>query len=344
MPNKANIAVNIKNLSKIYTNKQTGEQTTALKNIDLEIYKGDIFGIIGMSGAGKSTLVRTMNFLEAPTSGTVELGGEDLAKLGQVALRKKRQNIGMVFQQFNLCMQVSVLENVCLPLKIAGVPKEEARKKAKEMLELVGILDKATAYPSQLSGGQKQRVGIARALVTDPEVLLCDEATSALDPQTTDSILNLLEDINHKKGITIVIITHEMDVVQAICNRVAIIDSAQIAECGKVEDIFSRPKSEAAKKFFYKESGKLGIQVDGGPKYRLVFDKASYTQPIIANLILDLKIPVSILYADIRDIDSEYYGQTVLQMPADPELTQKAVDYLLAKNLQVEEVKDDAIY
>jgi len=241
--------VKLLNLGKIFKSKNA--EVKALEDISLEIEKGEVFGIIGMSGAGKSTLVRCINFLERPTAGTVIFDGHDLSKLTGIELNKVRQSIGMIFQQFNLLMQRNALNNICFPLEVAGVSKNQAIERAKELLELVGLSDKAEAYPSQLSGGQKQRVAIARALATNPKVLLCDEATSALDPKTTRSILSLLKDINIRLGITVIIITHEMSVIEQICNRVAIIDNSQIAEVGKVEEIFTSPKSAAAKRQVY---------------------------------------------------------------------------------------------
>ncbi len=244
--------IQIKNLEKNYTSHNN--TVTALSKINLDIEKESIYGIIGMSGAGKSTLVRCINFLERPTSGTVIIGDKDLSKLNEKQLRRVRQKIGMIFQQFNLLMQRNVIDNICFPLEISGVKKEEARKRAEELLELVNLSDKCKSYPSQLSGGQKQRVAIARALATNPEILLCDEATSALDPDTTRSILSLLKDINKKLGITIIIITHEMKVVEEICDYVAIVDKGHLAEQGKVLDVFSNPSTEAAKRLVYVRS------------------------------------------------------------------------------------------
>ncbi|HHU49252.1 MAG TPA: ATP-binding cassette domain-containing protein, partial [Clostridiales bacterium] len=241
--------IKIEALSKVFQGPDG--DFSALEDINLEIRSGEIFGIIGMSGAGKSTLVRCINFLERPTKGTVYFDGQDLSELTKNELYKIRQSIGMIFQQFNLLMQRSVLGNVCFPLEIAGVEKSKAVERAKELLSIVGLTDKTYAYPSQLSGGQQQRVAIARALATSPKVLLCDEATSALDPATTKDVLMLLKDINRRLGITIVIITHEMRVIEEICNRVAIIDSSRIAEVGSVEQIFTRPKTKAGKRLVF---------------------------------------------------------------------------------------------
>lgn len=241
--------IELKNISKVFDS--TTGKVEALEEINLSIDKGDIYGIIGMSGAGKSTLVRCMNLLERPTSGNVIIEGEDLTLLRETELRRKRRDISMIFQHFNLLMQKNVLENVCFPLYITGVKKDEAKRKALSLLEEVGLTEKAYTYPSQLSGGQKQRVAIARALAVNPKILLCDEATSALDPQTTKSILKLLKDINEKYGITIVLITHEMTVVEEICSHVAILDEGRLAETGTVAEIFSNPKSKEGKKLIY---------------------------------------------------------------------------------------------
>ena len=238
--------IEIKNLTKIFSGS-SGE-VTALKHVNLSIRRGEIFGIIGLSGAGKSTLVRCINLLEQPTEGQIFIDGVDLTSLDARHLRQERQQIGMIFQSFNLLMQRTALQNVCFPLELVGTPKERARKRAMELLDIVGLSDRAGSYPTQLSGGQKQRVAIARALASNPKVLLCDEATSALDPATTQSILELLRDINRNLSITVVLITHEMRVIQEICHRVAILAQSQVEEIGEVEEIFLNPKSEAARK------------------------------------------------------------------------------------------------
>ncbi len=247
--------IQIQNVAKTFMTKDN--QVEALKGISLDINKGDIYGIIGMSGAGKSTLVRCLNFLERPTKGTILIEKQDLSQLTEKQLRKVRTNIAMIFQHFNLLMQRNVLDNVCFPMEIAGISRHDARKRATELLEIVGLEEKAKSYPSQLSGGQKQRVAIARALANNPGILLCDEATSALDPATTKSILKLLQDINQQYGITIVIITHEMAVVREICSHVAILDNGGLAEHGTVEEIFFNPKSTAAKELIFMEEGKF---------------------------------------------------------------------------------------
>lgn len=334
------IMIQMKDVVKTFTGKEN--RVEALKGISLDIYKGEIYGIIGMSGAGKSTLVRCLNFLEKPTSGTVLIEGEDLAGMKEAQLRKVRTQIAMIFQHFNLLMQRSVLDNVCFPMEITGSSKKEAREKAKELLEVVGLSEKARAYTSQLSGGQKQRVAIARALAMDPKILLCDEATSALDPQTTQSILALLKDINHKYGITIVIITHEMAVVQEICTHVAIIDQGLLAEQGTVEEVFSRPRSEAARKLVFRNEHKYAV-MEGKRCIRIVFNQNSSFEPVIGNMVLECKAPANILLADTKDIGGTAHGQMILQLPEDKALGDKMIHYLQERNLTVEELEDYVI-
>ena len=297
----------IQDVSKTFETKDGSVQ--ALKHVSLSIETGDIYGIIGMSGAGKSTLVRCMNFLEVPSEGKVLIDGKSLSEFSPKELRKEREKIGMIFQHFNLLMQKNVLENVCFPLYIQGKKKAEARAKALELLEIVGLADRAKAYPAQLSGGQKQRVAIARALASDPQILLCDEATSALDPQTTSSILELLQDINQKFGITIVIITHQMSVVREICTHVAIMKDGEVKEQGLVEEIFSHPKSQVAKELISKDSGNdveskklTQSEIQDGEIVRIVFSENSAFEPVIANLILTFHEPVNILKANTKNV------------------------------------------
>lgn len=249
MREKMEPIIKVENLTKTFTSKSGNVE--AVRNVNFEVEKGDIFGIIGLSGAGKSTLVRCLNLLEKPTGGKVIVNGKDLTKLSEKELRKERQNIGMIFQHFNLLMQRNVLGNVCFPMEIAGIKKNEAKKRAYELLKIVGLEDKAAAYPAQLSGGQQQRVAIARVLANNPDILLCDEATSALDPQTTKSILELLKKINREEGITIVIITHSMSVVKEICNNVAVLENGVAVEVEKTEELFKNPKTDIAKKLVY---------------------------------------------------------------------------------------------
>ncbi len=327
--------IRIENLSKRF--KGSAGEVQALEDIDIDIQKGEVFGIIGMSGAGKSTLVRCVNLLEKPTSGKVYFDGMDLQALTQTQLNHARKSIGMIFQLFNLLMQRTALDNVCFPLEISGVDKSQARKRAKELLSLVGLTDKANAYPAQLSGGQRQRVAIARALATNPKVLLCDEATSALDPATTREILSLLKDINKRLGITIVVITHEMSVIEQICQRVAIIDDSRIVESGSVEEIFARPKSAAARRLVYAEDRQLE-PVAGQRCCRIVFDGSSSYEPVVAGMVLEFGQVVNILFADTRNIDGKAFGQIVLQLPDRGSAADGMIRYLRAKGLTVEEV------
>ena len=329
--------IQIKNVTKTFIGKDN--QVEALKGISLDINKGDIYGIIGMSGAGKSTLVRCLNYLEKPTTGNVVVEDQDLSTLTEAELRKVRTGIAMIFQHFNLLMQRSVLDNVCFPMEIVGVKRQAARKRAMELLEIVGLKEKADSYPSQLSGGQKQRVAIARALANTPKILLCDEATSALDPTTTKEILKLLQDINKQYGITIVIITHEMAVVQEICSHVAIIDAGELAEHGTVEEVFSRPQSQAARKLVFMVDPKAK-EMSGKRCIRIVFTENSSFEPVIANMVLECKAPVNILLADTKDIGGIAHGQMILQLPEDELAANKMIHYLQERKLEVEELKD----
>jgi len=306
---------------------------TALDDINLEIYKGEIFGIIGLSGAGKSTLVRCMNLLERPTEGRVIVDGMDLTSLPEKDLRKARQSIGMIFQSFNLLMQRTALENVCFPLELAGMSRKAARERAKELLRIVGLEEKANNYPAQLSGGQQQRVAIARALATNPKVLLCDEATSALDPTTTLSILELLKNLNRDLGVTVVVITHEMRVVEQICNRVVVIDHSRIQEIGTIEEVFRNPKTEAARKLVYPQTEHT-VKFSGKGKFlRLAFNGNTTDRPIIAEMVLRCGAPVNIAFADTKVIEGKMVGHMILQLPEEPEIVQKMLDYLDSQNV-----------
>ncbi|MCI5954473.1 MAG: ATP-binding cassette domain-containing protein [Lachnospiraceae bacterium] len=327
--------IQIKNVTKTFVGKDN--QVEALKGISLDIERGDIYGIIGMSGAGKSTLVRCLNFLERPTTGTVLVEGKDLSAMSEKELRKTRTGIAMIFQHFNLLMQRSVLDNVCFPMEIVGVKKADARKRALELLRIVGLEEKARSYPAQLSGGQKQRVAIARALANNPGILLCDEATSALDPTTTKSILQLLQQINRDFGITIVIITHEMAVVQEICSRVAIIDNGELAESGTVEEVFTSPQTAAAKRLVFMVNPQAK-EMQSKRCIRIVFSENSSFEPVIANMVLECKTPVNILMADTKDIGGIAHGQMILQLPEDEAAASKMIHYLRERKLTVEEV------
>ena len=313
---------------------------TALDGIDLSIEKGEIYGIIGLSGAGKSTLVRCMNLLETPTEGTVRVDGQEITTLSPKELRKARQSITMIFQGFNLLMQRTCLKNVCFPMELSGVPKAQAEKKALELLDLVGLKEKASAYPAQLSGGQKQRVAIARALATDPKVLLCDEATSALDPTTTNSILALLKELNQKLGVTVVIITHQMSVIEEICTRVAILDGGEVAEEGRVEDIFAHPATDAARRLVY-PGGVSAKQYPAGTRaVRVSFNGGTVYDPLIASLAIDCGVKVTILGADTRTIDGKAFGTMLLLLPDDPNEAAKALSYIRSQpNITAEEVE-----
>ena len=329
--------IELQHLSKTFGSGESAVH--ALEDVTLSIEEGEIFGVIGLSGAGKSTLVRCINLLERPTSGTVLVNGQDMTRLSGRALREARRNIGMIFQGFDLLMQRDALANVRFPLELAGVKRGEADARARELIKTVGLEGREHAYPAQLSGGQKQRVAIARALATNPKVLLCDEATSALDPTTTESILEQLKQINRTLGVTVVVITHEMRVVERICSRVAIIAESHIAELGEVQEVFLHPKTEAAKKLVLpSRSGKLeGFAEDAaatavdecrGELIRLAFDGSSTDRPIIADMILSCGAPVSIIYADTRTIEGRLYGHTVLQLPADAATAEKMKRWL----------------
>ena len=318
---------------------QTREgRVDAAKSISFKISKGEIFGIIGLSGAGKSTLVRCLNLLERPDSGDVKVNGSSLLSMSEKELRKTRQNIGMIFQHFNLLMQRNVLDNICFPMEISKVPRAQAKKRAMELLETVGMTDKAAAYPSQLSGGQKQRVAIARVLANNPQILLCDEATSALDPQTTRSILERLQSISRNMGITIVVITHEMSVVQQICDRVAVLDAGALVEQGKVKDIFTSPKTEAAKRLIIGNNSRQVEEVSSKRMIRIVFDGQSSYEPVIGNVTLMFNTPVNIMYADTKDIGGSAVGEMILQLPDDPVTAQRMIEYLRERKLGVEEL------
>lgn len=323
------------NVSKTY--KNDGKEFTALKDVSLEVREGEIFGIIGMSGAGKSTLVRTLNRLEEVTSGSVRFYDEDLAFLNAKQLREVRHSISMIFQGFNLVNQRTVLSNVEQPLKIAGVPRKERREKAKQMLEIVGLLEKADVYPSRLSGGQKQRVAIARALAAEPKVLLCDEATSALDPKITGEILDLLKQINQERKLTIVIITHEMSVVEKICDRVAIIDDGNLAEVGEVTQVFSDPQSKAAKKLVF-PSNPFEPSNPGGRVVRLVFDGTQSNVPFIANLVEETGLKVNILSANTRSVGGIGYGQMIVELPDSIDEQNTIISFFEEGGLTVSEV------
>lgn len=327
----------VENISKTF--QANSGQVEAVKKISFNIDKGDIFGIIGLSGAGKSTLVRCLNLLERPDEGNIYVDGKNLLKLSSWELRKERQDIGMIFQHFNLLMQRNVLDNVCFPLEIAGVSRKEAKKRALELLETVGLKEKAKSYPAQLSGGQKQRVAIARVLANNPKILLCDEATSALDPQTTKSILKLLKEINKEYGITIVVITHEMAVIQEICSKVAVLDYGSLVETGNVEEIFRAPKTEAARRLIHNDFSHVK-EMKGKNLIRVTFGGNSAFEPLIGNVTLKYKMPLNILYANTKTINGKAEGEMILQLPESKEIAECMIQYFKEKELGVEEVDD----
>jgi len=340
--------IELQHIDKIY-HTSSGD-LHALKDINLTINEGEIFGIIGLSGAGKSTLVRCINMLERPTSGKVIVDGQEMTALGEEQLRKARQNIGMIFQHFNLLSSRTVFGNIAFPLEIQGLDKAAIQKKVEPLLDLVGLKDRADHYPSQLSGGQKQRVGIARALASDPKVLLCDEATSALDPQTTESILNLLRDINKRLHITIVMITHQMNVVKEICDRVAVIENGEIIEQGSMVDIFTNPQKATTREFVASIQHndlpdfvrKLDIHKDykAGDKalVSLSFIGDSAGEPIVSVLIKEYDTNVNILTANIENLQDTPFGTLLIEVEGDEAHLKKALDYLHERK-----VKDEVI-
>lgn len=325
--------IRFEHVSKTFKSKKNIVE--AVKDVSFEVKKGEIFGIIGFSGAGKSTLVRCINLLEVPTEGNVYLGDINLTSISEKELRRCRQKIGMIFQQFNLLSQKNVIENICYPLLVAGTKKKDAVKRAKELLKLVDLTDKEKAYPAQLSGGQKQRVAIARALATSPEVLLCDEATSALDPITTRSILELLKEINEKLNVTIVVITHEMKVVEQICNRVAVMSDGRIEEIGTVKDVFVNPQSDTARRLILPDKEISDIKSEG-EVLRIVFDGQSSNEPIISDLSVKYNVMINILGANTENIGGRAFGQMLIELPKDEEKVKLIKDYLTQKEIHFE--------
>ncbi len=330
--------IELRNLKKVY--QVTGGEVVALDGINLSIQKGEIYGIIGMSGAGKSTLIRCVNRLDNPTDGQILIDGKDILTMNGRELLSMRRKVSMIFQQFNLLMQKTVGRNVRYPMELAGVPAAKANARVKELLAIVGLESKINAYPAQLSGGQRQRVAIARALASNPEVLLCDEATSALDPMTTQSILSLLQDINKRLGITVVIITHEMAVIRQVCDHVAILDGGKIVEEGTVDDVFVHTKSAAGKRLFGIIANENEPEVASEiPALRIVFDGGKENMPVISRLVQKYGIEVNILSADMRRINGKPYGQMMIEMPSDPAVCEKIKSYLVQEeNLTVKEV------
>jgi D-methionine transport system ATP-binding protein len=335
--------ITLQKLAKVFNTKDGA--VTAVDDIDLTIDQGEIFGVIGYSGAGKSTLIRMLNMLEAPSEGTVEVAGKPMHTLKNRQLREARQEIGMIFQHFNLLWSRTVAENIAFPLEIKGLSKNEQKERVDELIKLVGLEGRGGSYPSQLSGGQKQRVGIARALANNPKVLLCDEATSALDPKTTDSILDLLVDINKKLGLTIVLITHEMHVIRKICHRVAVMENGKIVEQGDVLDIFRRPRQEMTKEFVKQVTepeeteealnhlfGEEGI----GQVLQLTFVGGETQRPLITDVIRQFEVDISILQGKISQTQHGSYGSLYISMRGDKNTVKEAVDYIRAQQVEVE--------
>ncbi|WP_410768423.1 methionine ABC transporter ATP-binding protein [Fontibacillus sp. BL9] len=339
--------IELKNVYKTFTRK--GVHIDALKGINLKVEKGDIFGVIGYSGAGKSTLIRLVNYLERPTEGQVFVDGRDLGTYNDKELRAAKKNIGMIFQHFNLLESKKVFDNVAIPLVLLKKNKQEIRERVLELLEFVGLSDKAGSYPSELSGGQKQRVGIARALASNPSILLCDEATSALDPQTTQSILQLLKRINAEYNITVMIITHEMSVIQEICNKVAVMEEGRIIEQGSVLDVFGHPKHETTQNFVktviqnsMTSSVQKSIKTERGSLlYKLNFVGESASEPILYELIRSFEIKVNILFANMTEIQDTTLGTAIIQIHGDQAQVDNALRYLKNHGVSVEEVESD---
>ena len=330
--------IQLKNITKTFT--VDGKPFNALDGVSLEVLPGEIFGIIGLSGAGKSTLVRCINLLETPTSGTVTVRGQQLTRLSPKDLRLARRKISMIFQGFHLLMQRTCLQNVCFPMELEGVPAAKAKERGLELLRMVGLEEKANSYPAQLSGGQKQRVAIARALATDPDVLLCDEATSALDPKTTREILALIRDINKRLGVTVVIITHDMKVIEEVCSKVVILNHGAIAESGTVEEVFSNPKSEAGRRLVYPGGMPEPELLKDSRVIRVAFNGGTAYQPLIASLAIDCGVKANILGADTRNIDGKAFGTMLLGLPDEPNEAAKALAYIRSQpNISAEEVE-----
>lgn len=318
---------------------------TALSDVNLQIDRGSIYGIIGRSGAGKSTLIRLLNLLERPSSGEVYLNGEDISSFKGSQLRELRHRIGMVFQHFNLLSSRTVLENVCLPLRLVGVPKKEREARALELLEIVGLTEHTHKYPAQLSGGQKQRVGIARSLANNPELLLCDEATSALDPETTQAILALLMDINQRLGITIVLITHSMDVIRSVCDKVAVLDHGHLVEEGEVIDVFLHPQHETTQSLLHESSGvdaeawKRLVEGSGAQVLRLSYRGETTAQPLISRLSKELGVQVSILQGTVGQLKDIAYGQLVVSIEGETSQQDQVTQFLTNNNVAYEVLK-----
>jgi D-methionine transport system ATP-binding protein len=339
--------IDIKNLCKVYKTREGSVE--ALKDINLSIENGDVYGIIGLSGAGKSSLLRCINLLEKPTSGEILIEGIDILKLSERDLRETRKRIGMIFQHFNLLMNSTVYDNIAFPLRISKLPEEKISARVNELLEIVGLQEKKDSYPSSLSGGQKQRVGIARALANNPNIILCDEATSALDPTTTESILELLRNINKSFGITIVVVTHEMDVIKHLCHRVAVVEEGQLVEEGSVVEIFSNPASATSRKFLRDTVTKLPTGIlkaskDGSEKLiKVYFVGESASKPFISQMVKQFDVDANIITGNIETIEDYQVGCLIIKVSGKPEMVNSAVNYLIENNLRVEVIENEFI-
>ena len=335
--------ISIKNAKKIFSTKQGN--VTAVTDVDLEINEGEIFGVIGYSGAGKSTLIRMLNGLEIPTGGTVTVADKQISHIKGADLRNARQEISMIFQHFNLLWSRTVRENIAFPLEIAGIPKRKRQQRVDELIRLVGLEGREDSYPSQLSGGQKQRVGIARALANKPKVLLCDEATSALDPETTDSILDLLVDINKNLGLTIVLITHEMHVIRKICHRVAVMEGGKVVEQGSVLEIFKDPEQPITKRFVQQMTEPeetretiqhLFEQIESGQVIQLTFTGEGTEQPLITDLIRNFDVTVNILQGKISQTQAGSYGNLFIHINGEDQVIADAIQFIKSHQVSVE--------
>lgn len=340
--------ITIKNVTKTYSGKKA--DITALNGVNLHVEKGEIYGVIGASGAGKSTLIRCVNFLERPTSGNVIVDKQDLGTLTSKQLREAKQSIGMVFQHFNLLHSKSVFTNVAMPLLLRKMSRKAIKKRVNELLEFVGLIDRSNHYPDQLSGGQKQRVGIARALATQPSVLLCDEATSALDPQTTDAILQLLKRINNQYNITILMITHEMDVIRDICNKVAVLDKGKIVESGSVFDVFSQPKSQVTYNFVRSVMHDdipesiyelIAPQTSEQRTFRIIFIGDSASEPLLSHIAKQFEVEVNVLFGNITELQGQPFGNLIVSLAGSHSEIEKVVTYIHKRNVMIREVLEN---
>ncbi len=326
--------IEFKNVSKTFTIGK--RKVHAVQNVSLKIQRGEIFGIIGFSGAGKSTLLRLVNALEKPTEGSVIVQGTDISKLSAKELRKQRSNIGMIFQNFNLFNSRNVFANVAYPLRLAGYNKAQIKERVEELLQFVGLSDKAKDYPDQLSGGQKQRVGIARALASSPEILICDEATSALDPETTQDILKLLKKVNRDLGITILLITHEMDVIQSICDKVAVMENGRVIESGEVFEIFTNPRHPTTQRFIQSVQQDLPSasvlkewsETDGGKLYQVIFKGDVTGEPVLSTVTKKYNVHFNIIYGSVQELQEKLFGNLIISFIGDEKNKEKTIQEL----------------